>query len=116
MLTRTLVGRSSEYVQLEEPGLVARSSELEPRRKFLHGWRFTVCIGAGVTFLVFWANVGLLIWVQRTNVYTKVSGDGDVVDKYQGTCPERNRIIRWSHIAINALSTLLLAASSACMQ
>ena len=111
-------GRSdAQQIQLEEPGLQAHSSELKPQRKFLHGWCFTVGLGACITFLVLCANVCLLIWVQRFTGFAETSDDldGDVVDIYSGPCSKRNTIIRWSHMTINTLSTLL-AASSACMQ
>ena len=116
MLNKALARTETAYIQLEEPGLQAHSSELKPQRKFLYGWCFTVGLGASITFLVLCANVCLPIWVQKFTDFAETLDDldGDV-DIYSGSCSKRNMIIRWSHMTINTLSTLL-TASSACVQ
>ena len=82
--------------------------------KFLYGWRFTVGLGACITFLELCANFCLLIWAQRFTGFAETSNDldGDVVDICSEPCSKRNRIIRWSHMTINTLSTLLTASSA----
>ena len=115
------------YTQLEIESK-QQSSTLSTARKsriYFHGWRLTVAVGALLTFLVFWTNIGLLIWAQGRGPSHKASSSSTtngtnstsgVITLFEGTCKERDSIIRWSHIGINALSTLLLGASSACMQ
>ena len=93
------------------------SSTPKPKQKTPQGWRFTVIIGASITFIVLWVNIALLIWAQQRPPQIFDGGDdGGTSNLYTGSCSQRDKIIRWSHIAINILSTLLLGASSACMQ
>lgn len=104
--------KSAQYTQLDIE-LEPQSAKDKPRWRLPEGWRFTVWTGTLITFLVLWANIGLLVWAQ-----TKAHdiGESGVVALYEGTCLERDNIFRWSHIAINIFSTLLLGASSFAMQ
>lgn len=98
--------------------------ELEPRvrlkapdsgsktwKKYLQGWRFTVATGACLSLCVLWANVGILLWAQK-----KEASSHNTITLFQGSCSQRDRIMALSQLAINILSTLLLGASSSCMQ
>ncbi len=91
--------------------LGAPDSGSKARKKYLQGWRFTVATGACLSFCVLWANVGILLWAQK-----KDASSQNMITLFQGPCSQRDRIMALSQLAINVLSTLLLGASSSCMQ
>lgn len=82
-----------------------------PDSEYLQGWRFTVATGACLSFCMLWANVGILLWAQK-----KDASSHNTITLFQGSCSQRDRIMALSHLAINVLNTLLLGASSSCMQ
>ena len=76
------------------------------------GWRATVLAGVCVALLVLLCNVILLVWTLtkpidvRTN-NRKILGN---------SCSQVQTIETWSHLAINLLSTCLLASSNYALQ
>ena len=84
------------------------------RRRIPGGWRCTVVAGALATLLVLVANVALLVWAEVK--HGSSSSGSSSLTIYSGSCSGKNDIVRWSQLTINILSTLLLAASSTCMQ
>ena len=115
------------YTQVEIESKKPRSkfSRARNSKGLFRGWRLFVAVSGFLTFLVLWANVGLLLWAQSRNASGNskhaltsngTSSTDGIITLYEGSCEQRDSIIRWSHIGINALSTLLLGASSACMQ
>jgi hypothetical protein len=56
-------------------------------------------------------NLSVLIWTVRTFRFE----DG-VAQVFAGNCHESEKINTWIHLAINALSTMLLSGSNYCMQ
>ncbi|KAL2430720.1 hypothetical protein ABEF95_013198 [Exophiala dermatitidis] len=76
----------------------------------LHGWRagaLTAAVFAAISLLI---NVVALIWLS-----TRKKRNG-IVELYNGSCGKTESMDLWVHIAINALSTLLLGGSNYCMQ
>lgn len=74
-----------------------------------HGWRGTIAWAIVFTAVVLLFNAVLLIW----SITRSVQGN---VDIYSGDCHRSSTVYTIWHVVINALSTLLLAASNACMQ
>lgn len=75
-------------------------------------WRGTVLAGVCLSSLVLLSNIGLLVWAYQMAIEIR-SG---ILTLYQSDCLEMKKIITWSHLGINVLSSLLLSASTACMQ
>lgn len=75
------------------------------------GGRVTVLAGAAIAALALIANVGVLIWAATR--YTLVGG---VATVFTGSCQTMRTAMLWSHLGINILSSLLLAAGNNCMQ
>ena len=63
------------------------------------------------TAVILIINITWIIWASRT--YGMKNGIGTI---QRGTCKEAKSLGLWLHLAINVLSTLLLAASNYCMQ
>lgn len=64
-----------------------------------------------IAALVLVANLASAIFFRRRWKTT-----GDLGTMYRGECPSAQRLSSWLHIAINVLSTALLAVSNLCMQ
>lgn len=79
------------------------------------GWRVSVAAGATLSFVIFIINVSLLGWSlkQRFRSDDDVSGTATI---FKGDCDQAGDIFTWSHLAINAMSTLLLSASTVGIQ
>ena len=77
----------------------------------LQGWRGTVAMGVFLTFLVLSLNVAVLSWTTANFAIT-----GGVATLYTGSCSVTKTISIWSHLAINALGTILLGVSNNAMQ
>ncbi|PSN75612.1 hypothetical protein BS50DRAFT_478330 [Corynespora cassiicola Philippines] len=75
------------------------------------GWRFAVgaCfVGASTVFLI---NISIAFWLQSIS-----EGRAGRRTVFEGDCSKAKSLNTGFHIAINALSTILLASSSYCMQ
>ena len=77
------------------------------------GWRGSVAAGAALAGIVLVANIALLIYT--TTHFSLTSGIAQLSSSPCGKT-RINAINFWSHLGINILSTLLLAASNNCMQ
>lgn len=75
------------------------------------GWRGTVALGALGALLVLVVNVGFLVWA-----IAQFSLQSGIATVFEGSCSTVNQISTATHLVINILSTLLLAASNTCMQ
>jgi hypothetical protein len=104
---------SSDYEHLRQPEDVSpRSWSCLARSKAIFsGWRTGIlwCIIAAVA--VFLVNFALIIWSTKRS---KSSSGNRIL--FQGGCESTRWIATVAHLLINALSTLLLAASNYCMQ
>ena len=81
------------------------------RQSAFNGWRVGVAICASTAALVLVINIGLTIWASAKNGLSH--GLATIQD---GSCQKTKHLSLWLHLAINALSTALLAASNYCMQ
>ncbi|PPJ52789.1 hypothetical protein CBER1_11444 [Cercospora berteroae] len=79
-------------------------------RKFA-AWKVTVFDGIGVATFVLTTNVVALVWAKA-----KFPLDNGIATAYTGSCTTSRKITIWVDLAINVLSTLLLAASNNCAQ
>jgi hypothetical protein len=78
----------------------------------LYGWRTGALFAAffsGTSFLI---NFVVLVWLAT---HKGNSGQG-LVELFSGGCSKIERMDLWVHLAINALSTVLLGGSNYCMQ
>lgn len=90
-----------------DAGIHAGSS----RRVWRSGWRGTVALGSATAGVVLLVNLGVLIWTA-----TRFELQHGVAIVFQGSCQTVKQISTWTHLAINVLSSLLLAASNSGMQ
>ena len=81
------------------------------RQYAFKGWRVGVAVCASTAALVLVINIGLTIWASAKNGLSH--GLATIQD---GSCQKTKHLSLWLHLAINALSTALLAASNYCMQ
>ena len=78
----------------------------------LTGWRGTVSAGSALSISSLLINLILLMCV-RGKPKDILTGAPVL---FEGSCSRMQSIYTWSHLGINALSTLLLGASNAAMQ
>ena len=76
-------------------------------------WRGNIVLSIVLGIATLILNLGVTIWALTS---TKSPRNTDVVTVYQHSCPNIQTTSRWIHLAINILSTGLLAASNMCMQ
>lgn len=82
------------------------------RQTYTTGWRFGVVVSAVSTSCVFIVNLTVLIWAVRK---FGLGNEGRQI-LYAGSCNTVKTLNRGIHLAINVLSTILLASSNYCMQ
>ena len=75
-----------------------------------HGWRVGALSAAGLAFVSFLLNVAVVSWLGSLG-----KGAG-LIEVYKGSCDKVQQLDIWTHLGINALSTLLLGGSNYCMQ
>lgn len=68
-------------------------------------------LGAALTFVV---NLGIAIWA--LNSRDVELGNTVIGNLFHGDCKQAYQLNTWSHLAINVISTLLVAGSNYCMQ
>ena len=85
------------------------------RRQYLEmrGWRISVTLGTVAALLVLIANIALIIWAAQNTTEPVQNG---IITLFRGSCERTKTISTWSHLPINILSTILLAASNVGMQ
>lgn len=81
------------------------------RRRVVTGWRAGGVTCTCTAAAVFITNTVLTIWASKTASMS--DGIGTLID---GDCAKVKKWVMWSHLAINALGTLMLGASNYCMQ
>ena len=79
--------------------------------RHFQGWRMGVTLGAITTGVVLVINLSALIWAAAG-----AGLRGGLQTLQHGSCKETRNLNLWLHLAINALSTLLLGASNYTMQ
>ena len=79
--------------------------------RHFQGWRMGVTLCAITTGVVLVINLSVMIWVAAG-----AGLKGGLRTLQHGSCKETKNLSLWLHLAINALSTLLLGASNYTMQ
>ena len=79
--------------------------------RHFQGWQMGVTLGAITTGVVLVINLSILIWGAAGAGF-----EGSLRTLQQGSCKKTKDMSLWLHLAINALSTLLLGASNYTMQ
>lgn len=92
------------------PGVATSSAPSHPVTS--RSWRKGILNGCVITCFVFATNVILTILAAKRS-QTSPTGQRNV---FEGDCDRAKQLNTWLHFAINALSTLLLGASSYAMQ
>ena len=98
----------SSAVPEEEVGSQYRQLS-KPRRP---AWIATVSVGATLALTTLGVNIGIYAWLRDD--FTEASEGIAVI--FKGPCSKSSTLINVSHLAINIISTLLLAASNNCAQ
>ena len=80
-------------------------------RKHFQGWRMGATLSAAGAAIILLLNIILTIVASARN-----PGHGGLANIQEGNCSQSDRLDFWLHLLINALSTILLAASNYCMQ
>lgn len=93
--------------ELERTSSFSTAISYATARPFLSGWRVGAIASFVAVIIALIANVAVTMWVKTSAV------DGTL---YRGSCAKTRRLNVWAHLAINAVSTLLLVASNFCMQ
>lgn len=109
--TAPLLGSSKS---LDSPSITTKKwgrDRKKARPLDFHGWRVgvTVCASTAATVLI--VNIGLTIWASAKNGLSN-----GLATIQEGSCQKTKDLSLWLHLAINVLSTILLAASNYCMQ
>jgi len=100
---------SSDY-HLRDPDQVP-FIEPSTRVKWFSGWRTGAFTAAGFALCSLLINVIAAVWLSR-----HPDSGSKLVQVFKGSCDTVARMDTWVHLAINALSTLLLGGSNYCMQ
>lgn len=79
------------------------------------GWHVSVIGGALLSLTILVLNICVLAWAQNQK-YRGADDESGSVTVYRGDCKATSRAFTWSHLAINAMSTLLLSASTVGVQ
>ena len=82
-----------------------------PSIQKVQGYHFGILCCAVISAIVMVINLTLTIWASKH--YGLQEGLGTILD---GSCIETKKLAIWTHLGINALSTLLLGASNYTMQ
>lgn len=81
------------------------------------GWRFgasAAAITAGVTAVI---NLSVAIWLTAASTSGGDTGDSKVIAQlFNGNCAKAATMNTWTHLAINIVSTGLLAGSNFCSE
>ncbi|KAF9640150.1 hypothetical protein BFW01_g11956 [Lasiodiplodia theobromae] len=93
----------------------SRSSFLGPlTRRMPDGWRFGVTVGAALSLCTLIANI--VVIAVASAIASKNGHHSNIATIRTGPCSDIDHIQFGIHLAINAVSTLLLGASNYCMQ
>jgi hypothetical protein len=104
--------------------LITTAERLSPKRnedkvaKSLHadGWRFGAGVAAFTAVFTLLINFSIGVWAATLRGNGSIFNAGILVEVFHGSCDEATTMNTWSHLAINVLSTGLLAGSNYCMQ
>ena len=77
------------------------------------GWRVGITLSAVSAFVSLIANLTLAVW---STTHRGDNSLGVLIEVFRGDCVEASRLNLWVHLAVNAISTILLSASNFTMQ
>jgi hypothetical protein len=80
-------------------------------RHRLRGWRLSVLLGLLITIFVLIVNIAILAWT-----YSSLAIKSGSAIAWAGTSNNLKNVSTWTHLGVNILSSLLLAASNNTMQ
>lgn len=96
-------------------GDTSRTSAIPSTLSRWRGWRVSVAGGALLSLIVLLLNCALLAWAPNQPYYDAL-GERGTATVFRGDCGRASEIFKWSHLAINAMSTLLLSTSTVGIQ
>ena len=96
----------------EEETLEAEGSQSLPSSTAVQKWKVNIKLGCATATVVFCVNMAVLVY---TKLHSHVAHEGITI-LYSGTCSTTRKIGVWSHLLINVISSVLLAASNTGMQ
>lgn len=101
------------FITNENVETVYRTSKKGETPRVWHpkGWRQVILAGSITAAIALAINSGVLGWTR-----THHDLNHGIATTFTGSCKTAKRIKLWSHLGINVLGTLLLAASNSCMQ
>lgn len=90
------------------------STSWKPVRRIawlFQGWRYGIAMCSLLAAATFIINISILAW--SASSFTTRGGAASV---FEGDCDHAKNLSTWLHLAVNVLSTGLLASSNYCMQ
>ncbi|KAI8714849.1 hypothetical protein NCS52_01205800 [Fusarium sp. LHS14.1] len=109
---REWIGAKSSRLSLHSTEISEQATSTAPKFKFKSGWRFGLFAGAASCIVVFIVNLFAAIWAMTRDEKNRL--DQPVLR--EGACSEMKYLNTGLHLIINALSSILLAASNYGMQ
>lgn len=103
------------FLLISQPISQTGQPQLRHKRRFLAGWR-TVAVFSlvGATLVcIFNLVVTIKIWKHPKNL---TNGGGSIANLFTGSCAHVRSLNVWTHLVVNFVGSLLLAASNYCMQ
>lgn len=91
-----------------EGGHTENPIDVQPRKRFT-GWKVGAVTGASLSAVALGINVAALVYLQNQD-------RASLVEVFRGDCERVEKMQMWGHLAINAMSAVLLAASNYSMQ
>lgn len=99
------------FVKTESVEGAGKDTKSKSKKSQRPAWFTTVSISVGLASVVLAANAILLAWA-----YGKLNVVNGIAVAFTGSCSRTTTITTLAELAINVLSTLLLAASNNCSQ
>ena len=112
-------GKSTSYEPLQaHEGKVMENPEVKhiPSGFAFAGWRRGAMVAAMSSSAAFVLNLAVTIWVGVELYKSASTAHNQILVFYRGDCHDVERTNTWVHLAINAVSAVLLSASNYCMQ
>lgn len=104
-----------KYTVVTTDETVILSDIFDSHRKSLAPWKRRIVQALVVAIFVFVINISFYIYLRVRSQPEGFTGGGLWI-VFRGNCQTAHTIGLWSHLTINILSSLLLAAGNVCMQ
>lgn len=107
----TYASSQRSLLRSQEDDSKTRPNPIQTSKRWFTGWR-AGAYGAALTGIVsLIINIVAVVWLQN-----HPDSDSKLVQVFKGSCSEVSKMDVWVHLAINAISTILLSGSNYCMQ